>query len=203
MPHVLLPLQAHVFVLLQQFQRQADQIVKVHALVGGEAFFVTRHDARGDAFVVCRGLGLGHGGIQPLVLPCADCPLPLPCGGQVRAAACIFQDRRHIIGVKNAEIFLQSQRFTALSQHAHAQRVERTNQDFLRFAPDQLLGAFAHFSRGFVGESDGGDALGLQPQLNQMRDFVRDDAGFAGAGTGQHQTRTLDMVNRFELGEIE
>jgi hypothetical protein len=39
--------------------------------------------------------------------------------------------------------------------------------------------------------------------LNQMRDFVRDDAGFARAGTGQHQTRTLDMVNRFELGEIE
>ena len=36
-----------------------------------------------------------------------------------------------------------------------------------------------------------------------MRDFVGDDTGFAGTGTGQHQARPLDMVNRFELGEIE
>jgi hypothetical protein len=36
-----------------------------------------------------------------------------------------------------------------------------------------------------------------------MRDFVGDDAGFAGTGTGQHQTRPLHMVNRFELRKIE
>jgi hypothetical protein len=32
---------------------------------------------------------------------------------------------------------------------------------------------------------------------------VRVDSGFAGTGTGQHQTRSLHMVNRFELREIE
>ena len=161
MAHLLLPLQAHVNVLLQQFQRQAYQVVKVHALVSGQAFFVTRHDARCDALVVVSRLSLGHGGVQALVFPQADRPLPLTCGRQVRAAAGIFQNRSHIVGVQDAEVFLQAQRLTVLPQHAHAQGMEGANQHFLCFAPDQLLGTFAHFSSSFVGESDGGDALGF------------------------------------------
>ena len=66
-----------------------------------------------------------------------------------------------------------------------------------------LLGAFAHFSGGFIREGDGGDALRGQPELNQVRDFVGDDTRLAGTGTGQHQTRALHMVDHFELRKIE
>ena len=120
MAHLLLPLQTHVFVLLQQFQWQANQVIKVHALVSGEAFFVTRHDACGDAFVVIAGLGFCHGRVQALVFPQADGPLPFACGGQVRAASGVFQNRCHIVGVEDAEIFLQAQHVAVLPQHAHA-----------------------------------------------------------------------------------
>jgi hypothetical protein len=179
MPHLLLPGFAYVGMLLQQFERQADQVIEVHTLVCRESFFITRHDARRDALVVALGLGLGHGGVQALVFPQTDGPLPFARGGQVRAAACIFQDRSDVIGVEDAEIFLQTQHLTVLTQHAHAQSVKRTDQHLLcRFA-DQLLGAFAHFSRGLVGERDGRDPLGRQTELDQMRNFVGDHPCFA------------------------
>jgi hypothetical protein len=190
-------------VLLQEFQGQANQVVKVHALVGGQAFFIPRHDACGDAFVVVAGLRLGHGSVQALVFPQADGPLPLPSRGCIGGAPCIFQDGGHIIGVQDAEVFLQSQRFTVLPQHAHTQSVKSANHHFLCVSTHQFLGAFAHFSSGFVGESDGGNALGFQPQLDQVANFVGDDAGFARTRTGQHKTRALHMVDRFELGEIQ
>ena len=41
-----LPFVAHPSVLLQQLERQSDQVVKVHALVGRQPLFVARHDAR-------------------------------------------------------------------------------------------------------------------------------------------------------------
>ena len=112
-------------------------------------------------------------------------------------------DRGDIVSVQNAEVFFQTQRFAVLTQHAHAQSMEGADHHFLCFAPHQLFGPFTHFSSGFVGERDGGDALRGQTKLNQVRNFVGDDAGLARTGTGQHQTRALYMVNRFELGEIE
>ena len=127
MAHLLLPQLAHVGVLLQEFERQADQIVKVHALVGAQAFFVARHDACGDALVVVAGLGLGHGGVEALVFPQADGPLPLASGGRVGGAARVFQYGGHVVGVQNAEIVFQSQRLAVLPQHAHTQGVEGAN----------------------------------------------------------------------------
>jgi hypothetical protein len=44
---------------------------------------------------------------------------------------------------------------------------------------------------------------GASAQLNQVANFVGDDPGFARARAGQHQARTLHMVDRFELGEIQ
>ena len=81
--------------------------------------------------------------------------------------------------------------------------MKSADHHLLGVPPHQLFGTFAHFSRGFVGEGDGGDALGLQPQLNQVTNLVGDDAGLARTRTGQHKTRPLHMVDRFELGEIQ
>ena len=56
MAHQPLPLAAHFRVVPQQFQRQADQVVKIHALVGGQALLVARHHGGGDAGAVVFGL---------------------------------------------------------------------------------------------------------------------------------------------------
>ena len=73
----------------------------------------------------------------------------------------------------------------------------------LRVAPDQPLGALAHFGRGLVGEGDGRDALGLQSGLDQPRDLVRDDARLARARAGEHEAGAVHVVDGFLLREIE
>ena len=86
MAHLLLPAGPDFCVLLQQFQRQANQIVKVHALVGAQSLFVAGHDACEYPFVVILGPCFGLAGVQPHVFPLADGPLPLACRGGIGAA---------------------------------------------------------------------------------------------------------------------
>jgi hypothetical protein len=175
-------LAAHRFMLLQQLERQADQVVEIHALVGGQAFLVTRHDARGDAFVVVRRLGLGLGRVQAHVLPAADGPLPLARGGRVGAAAAVLQDAGHVVAVQDRELGLEAQHGAVLAHHAHAQRVKGADHHLAGAAADQPLGALAHLGGRLVGEGDRRDALGLHAGLDQPRDLVRDDPRLARAG---------------------
>jgi len=67
----------------------------------------------------------------------------------------------------------------------------------------QLFGAFAHFSRRFVGEGNRGNTLRLTADLNEAADFVGDDAGFARTRTRENQTRPLQEINGFLLREIQ
>ena len=76
-----LPFLAHIVVVLQKFERQTDQVVKVHALVSAQTLFVTRHDFGDGAFVVVFGDGQRLLGIEPHVFPQADRPLPLASRG--------------------------------------------------------------------------------------------------------------------------
>ena len=61
MAELCLPFEADFFVFLQQLQWHANQVVKVHALIGGQSLFVTRHDFGDGAFVVIFGDGHGLG----------------------------------------------------------------------------------------------------------------------------------------------
>ena len=198
-----LPFGAHLGVLLQQLERQADQVVKVHALVGRQAFFVARHDARQRAFFVVGGLRLGLRGIQAAVFPGADGPLPLPSGRGVGAAAGVFQDAGDVVAVQNAELLLEAQHAAVLPQHAHAQRMKGADQHAARAFADQAFSALAHFGGGLVGESDGRNLLGFEARLNQPPDLVRDHARLARAGTGQHQTRAVHVIDGFLLGQVQ
>ena len=204
MAEQVLPLGAHLREVAQKLERQADQVVKVHALVGGQALFVARHDHGNAALVVVLGLGQRLLGVHPHVLPQADGPLPLARGGSIGGAAGrVFQDAGDVVGVQNAELGFEAQRLAVLPHHAHAERVEGANQHVLRRAPDQLLGALAHLGGRLVGEGDGGNRLGVHATLDQVSDLVRDDARLARAGTGQHQARPVGVVDSLKLGEVE
>ena len=55
----------------------------------------------------------------------------------------------------------------------------------------------------FVGEGDGGNGFGRHAALNQVGNFVGDDARLARAGTGQHQASAVGVMNSLQLREIE
>ena len=194
-----LPFRAHLRMVLQQLQGQANQIVEINALVGGQALFIARHDACRNAFVIVFGLGLGHRCVEAHVFPQADGPLPLAGRGRVRGAAGVFEQTGHIIAVQNTELWFEAHGGTVLAQDANTQRMKGTNRDFLRCFANELFGPLAHFSRCFIGEGDGGDGAGVNPRLDQQGQFVGDDAGFARARTGQDQARALQYMDRFEL----
>ena len=81
-------------------------------------------------------------------------------------------------------------RSPSLAQDAHAERVEGADDQVLRGArPDQRLRALAHLLRRLVREGDRGDLPRRVAGLQQPRDLVRDHAGLARAGAGQHQAR--------------
>ncbi|VDO17540.1 unnamed protein product, partial [Brugia timori] len=198
-----LPLVAHFLEVAQQLERHADQVVEVHALIGGQALLVARHDGGRDALVVVGRDGLGLGRVQAHVLPLADGPLPDARGGEVAGAARVLEDLGHVVGIEDAELRLQAQHRAVLAHHAHAQRVEGADHHLLGIAPDQPLGALAHLGGGLVGEGDGRDPLGLEPGLDQARDLVRDHPRLARARAREHEAGAVHVVDRFLLREIE
>ena len=199
-----LPLGAHLRKIAQQFERQADQVVKVHTLVSAQALFVARHDDGDAALVVVLGLRQRLLGVQAHVLPQADGPLPLARRGRVgRATGCVLDDAVHIVGIQDAELGFEAKHLAVLAHHAHAERVEGADQHVLGLAANQLLGALAHFGGCFVGEGDGGNRFGVHAALDQVGNLVRDDARLARAGAGQHQARAVGVVDSLKLGEVE
>ncbi len=96
---LLLPVLANHLVLFQQLERQADEVVKVHALVSCQALFIAPHDGGGHALVFIGGAGQGLRGVEACVFPRTDGPLPLLGCGQVGRAAAVFQNTRHIVTV--------------------------------------------------------------------------------------------------------
>ena len=199
----LLPLLRHRLVLAQQAQRQADQVVEVDALVGGQALLVARHQQRGLALGLAGGLRLGRGGVQAGVLPAADGPLPLARGGQVGGGAAVLDQAQAVVAVEDAELRLQAQHLAVLAQQAHAERVEGADQHLAGGLAGQRARALAHLGGGLVGEGDGGDAPALDADLQQARDLVRDDARLARSGAGQHQAGAAQMLHGVLLGEVE
>jgi hypothetical protein len=103
-----LPLLARLGVALQQLQRQADQVVEVHRLVGLQALLYQPHHARGDALVVVGGARRRRVGVQALVLPQADGPLPAPRQRVVGAAAGVADHAQHVVAVEDGELLLQA-----------------------------------------------------------------------------------------------
>ena len=200
--HIALPLGTHLRVFAQQFERQADQIVKVHALVGAEALLIAAHDDGALALVLVSGDGQGLLGVQAGAFPGANRPLPVARGGRIGAAASVFEDAGDISAVQDAELRLEPQHRAVGPQHAHTERVEGANEHLLGRFADQGAGALAHFGGGFVGKGDGRNPRGRHARLDEPADFVRDHPCFSRTGAGQHQAGAVHVVDRLLLGGV-
>ncbi len=89
--------------------------------------------------------------------------------------------------------FADFQRFDVAAQNAHAERVECGDQRLgERRVAEQALDALGHLAGGLVGEGDGEDGVGSDALfLDEPGDAAGDDAGLAGAGSGEDQQRAL------------
>ena len=201
---LVLPALAGVGLVVQQLQRQADQVIEVNRLVSRQALLVALHHDRGSALVVILGDGQRLAGVQALVLPKRDRPLPGPCLVGVDSATGIAQHAQHIVAIEDRELLFQPDQPAFLTQDAHAQAVKGRDQQVLgRTRPDQGLGALAHLLRSLVGEGDRRDASGRETRLQQMGDLLRDHPCLARTRTGNHQAGPVQMQDGFELGGVQ
>ncbi|MNU57365.1 hypothetical protein D3C71_464850 [compost metagenome] len=202
--HAVLPAGADVLVAGQQLRGDADQVVEVHGLIGGQRGGIAAVDIRG--LDVARRDGFAGGVIrfhQP-VLPERDDALHVPQAGLVGGGQQFLDDRHGVVGVQNRERGLQAGIARLFAQHLHAQRMEGADDQALgQLAVDQGLHALVHLSGGLVGE---GQRHHVAPHVaafaQQIRDLLRDHARLAAAGAGQHQARAVQVKRRFPLSGI-
>ena len=203
MAQALLPLGPHIGVRAQELEGQADQVVKVHTLVGAQALLVAGHEPCQLTLPFALGLGQRLLGVEALVFPQAQGPLPLAGGGVVGGAPTVFEQAQHVVAVEDGKLRLEAQRLSVFAQQAHAQGVEGADEHLARRFANEGAGALAHFAGGFVGEGDGGDAATGQALANQVANLVRDDPRFARARTGEHQAGAIGVVHGLQLGPVQ
>jgi len=69
---------------------------------------------------------------------------------------------------------------------------------------NELLDALPHFSGRFVGEGDGQDLTGIDPEgFDEKGDSIGEHARLSTPGTREDQYRAFGALDRFPLGWIE
>ncbi|CUI80596.1 Uncharacterised protein [Achromobacter xylosoxidans] len=203
--HAVLPARAHLFVVGQQDGRDADQVVEVHRLVGGQRGGVAAVDV--GCLDVARRDGFARGivGLHQRVLPQRDDALHVAQAALVGGGQQFLDDRHGVIGVEDRERRLETRVARLFAQELHAQRVEGTDgQALAQLAVHQRPDALVHFARGLVGEGQRHHvATHVAAFAQQVGDLLRDDARLAAAGAGQHQAGTVQVQHRLFLRGVQ
>ena len=200
------PAQAQLFLGFQQPHRQADQVVEVDRVEGGQARLVLLVQHGGVH--LARALRGGERFVrrQAGVLRARDQVARVV--EHVRLAAGrqqVLELRAGVVAVEHGKAAAQPGLGMLDLQELQPQRMEGADgQPFGRIALDALGHALLHFARGLVGEGDRGDAARRHAARgNQVRDLLDDDAGLAAAGAGEHEQGAIAVRDRGALGRIE
>src|SRR5208283_1938041 len=211
-PPVLL---SQILVVLQQPNRFKQQIVEIERIGLPEAILITLvHHGQPRRFRILRrtvhilrrllvALGVRY--------PGAHRPVLHELFVEPDVAEDLPDERDLVVVVVDVELAREAgahvgETRSIASQHAHAEGVKRRDQRsraMLRIT-QQLEDAVAHLARRFVRKRDRQDGrTGHAMRLNQVRDAVSNYPGFAAAGAGQEQQRTLHMRDGRALLGIE
>ena len=116
----------------------------------------------------------------------------------------IFKQRGLIGIVKQREIRLHAQRRVFTLNDIQPQGMESGDHQPARlFTPQRLRHTLFHLACGLVGKGDGSDMTSLiAANADQVRNFIGDHAGFAGASTRQHQARASDKFDGLLLSGV-
>ena len=206
---LVLPLLQHVGVLLEQLDRQQDQVVEVHRVVGLErALVVQVDDARRSARAGCAPVSSACSGQDQVVLPGADhgCLISsTPSSPWYSFCRC----RGSGLDVLSSKI-----EKPACSPACACSLRMMFRPRLWKVRHRQALGprrrAAGWPTRSFISRA----ALLVKVTatmfwaldaavLDQVGDLAGDHAGLAGAGAGQHQQGAVDVVHGFLLSGIE
>ena len=203
-----LPALQDVRVRPEQAHRPEDQGVEVHRVVGVQAALIVRIEPGDLGLVGVLGAAQGRIRRDQVVLPARD---PLRDGRRVDriridgAAQVLLDQRLAVLGIEQRKARAQAGRRVLAAQDVLAQGVEGGDGKPPTVAALQFPGhPLAHLPRRLVGEGDGANVAGGNPAgTDQMGDLAGDDAGLAGAGTGQHQEGTGGVADRLVLFGVE
>ncbi len=195
-------------VLLEDAHRQHQQIVEIHGVgLAQRALELRIHRGRRAAQRVQRQrrvflgrhervLGVGDGAAQRLRAPLL--------GRDAEPIHHAPDDGERLLFIVDRERGRPPDEHGLAPQNPGADRVKGAAPHPRRRFAEQARDARAHLLGGLVGERHGEDARRVHAVvLDEMGDAPREDAGLAGAGTRQHEQRTLEMEHRLALGRIQ
>ncbi len=199
----------HLGMLVEQAQRLAHQVVEVQRAPGAQHGLVGRPDARRRLLHERRGACGIPGGVNDLVLGPADHGV----NRQRRVAPLVQPQVGHAVAYHLALVFLvvdrelrrDADRFAVGPKDTAAGGMEGAHPDSARSrAAQQRMNAIAHLMGGLVGEGDRQDAARSDAaRPDQVGDAVRQHAGLARPGAGQHEQRAARMRNGLALRWVQ
>lgn len=194
--------------VLEQLNRQHDQVVEVQRIVALQAALILLVDIGDNGLKIISCPRLEHLRRDQLVLRAADRRLDGLRLELLRVDVLLLHDVADdgelVARVENAEIGRIPDPLDVAAQNADAHRVERAYPDVGAGRSDQAGDAVAHLARGLVREGDREDAPWRRDALrDQVRDAVRQHAGLAAAGAGHDEQRAFGGDGRLALLRIE
>ena len=189
------------------FQQQVAEIGGVEDL---QPLLIARIELAALAVAEHRGLARRHlRRRQSAVLPAVD-----QAGEHARGPAFVvdilgrqklLDEADLVVDIEYGEIGLQLHEFGMAAQDASADRMEGAEPGHaFDGLTEHLAEPQLHFARRLVGEGDRQNLAGAGAALAQdMGDAAGQDAGFAGAGAGQHQHRPIQGLHRLTLFGVE
>ncbi len=206
--HLVLPLLQGVRVVPEEVDRQQDQVVEVHCVVGLEAALVGGVEQGRVGLQIVFRVGQSLLWTDQIVFPGGD----LPLGGlhhRLVAAVLLAQQILHeggrVLLIEDGEARFVAEPFQFPPQDVQSQGVKgRDHRAVALVASQQGRHAGLHLPRRLVGEGDGGDVSGFDAAaFRQIADLGGDHPGLAAARAGQHQQGAVDVMHRFTLARVE
>ena len=192
--------------LPEKFNRQADQVIKIHCLIGGKGGGIVPVNP-GNIGILFTGCGFyRHVRCHHGVFPEGDACLDIADDFTVSRLGQVLDQGKAVIAVQDGKTGLHTKGGIFLPQDLHAQGMECRDGQLggIIGVGKHPADAFPHFCGGFVGECQGGDMLCLIfPGPDHMDDFLGDDPGFAGACACQYQAGAIQVSDCLPLLGIQ
>ena len=198
----------YVGVLAQERVSLEDEVVEVEGGRLGEEVVVLFVDAVDYLLEVIGLLEAVALGVDELALCAGD-------GGEDVAGGVLLGvdvelvhgafDERCLVGlVVDGVVLVESEEFTVPAEYPGAERMEGADGYLIAAGAHEGLGALPHLAGGLVGESEGGDAVGLDAApVDEVGDAVGDDAGLAAAGACDDEHGAADGFDGLALSGVE
>jgi hypothetical protein len=202
---LVLPFFQYRCVFLEQFHRQADQVVEVHRLIGEQRVLIDAVDLGCGQFTFVGGLVQRLIGGDEIVFPARNHALDMADFGLVGGFDDFRNDLETVGRIQHRKLRFVTEMCALLAQNLHPQRVKSTHrQPACRLAFHQMFHPLLHLARGLVGKGDRSDIACIHAALlDQVGDLGGNHPRFATAGASQHQERAIQIFGGFALRGVE